>query len=348
MVQKRPVEYLTKKQVPRGARCLDRLAFFHKELFVVRNPSFRKRSFAASPEWKEFLKAMAGQDRWVYWPAEKVAIHMLTEKLYFELRTARNRNLITKEEQKAYRETKVGIAGLSVGSSIVSALALTGGPKVMKIADFDVLEPTNLNRIRAGLKDLGTEKIELAAREVWGVDPFARLYLWDKGLTDEGIRKFITGAPRLDIFIDEMDDLALKVAARLIAKKEKMPVLMATDNGDGVLVDVERFDLEPKRKIFHGVVGDLTVAQAREARGPQWFALASKIIGEKYMPPRHKASLKEIGKTLAGIPQLGTDALLAGAAISLAVRKIASGARLPSGKYMFNVNGAFLKPLTRK
>ena len=155
------------------------------------------------------------------------------------------------------------------------------------------------------------------------------------------------GNPRLDIFIDEMDNLALKVAARFLAKRQRMPVVMATDNGDGILLDVERFDLEPRRPIFHGLVGNLSVATARGAKGPKWLAIVEKIIGGPWMPKRHKDSLKEIGKTLAGVPQLGTDAQTAGSLVSLAVRKIAHGDPLASGRYVIDTNKVLGRPVVK-
>ena len=335
----KPIFLSPKQRIPRGARRIDALAESLEELFVVRHPQFRKQPFRDSPEWKIFLRQTAGQEQWVYFPWQRAAVRILSEQLYFALRTARNKNLITKTEQEQYRGMKVGVAGLSVGSSIIASLVLTGGPKVLKIADFDTLAPSNLNRIRAGIADLGIPKIELVARDIWNADPFAKLYLWNQGISEKQIEKFMVGAPRLDVFIDEMDSLEVKVAARVIAKRARMPVLMATDYGDSVLLDVERFDQEPRRPIFHGILGNLTVKQAREAKGPQWFALVEKIIGGKFMPQRHRESLREVGKTLAGVPQLGTDALLAGAAVSRAVRQIANREKLPSGRYLLDLNG---------
>jgi molybdopterin/thiamine biosynthesis adenylyltransferase len=334
---------VTKKNIPRSAKRKDILPVSLMELFVVRHPQAKGTDFKKTEEWKKFLAKLSGAEEWVYWPEENKAIRMLPEELYLELRTARNRNLITAEEQAAYRDCRIGVAGLSVGSSIVSSLALTGGPREMKIADFDTLEPTNLNRIRAGLTDIGERKINLAARDVWKVDPFAKLELYSDGLTETSIQSFLLGRKPLDIFIDEMDNLALKVLARKIAKKAKIPVLMATDNADGILLDVERYDQNPRYPIFHGLVGNLSVAAAKKLRGPSWIATVEKILGGPWMPPRHKAMLAEVGKTLAGVAQLGTDAQLAGAAVSLAVRMIANDEDLPSGRYVLDMHNVLSK-----
>ncbi len=364
----KPIFLASAAKIPKGARRVDAVSESQEELFVVHHPIFRRQPFKQSPEWRAFLKAIDGKDQWIYFPwagggagrgkagaRSGAAVRLLHEKLYFELRTARNKNLITRAEQEKYRAARVGVAGLSVGSSIIASLVLTGGPQVLKIADFDTLAPSNMNRVRSGVFDLGVAKIELTARDIWNLDPFAKLYLYPKGVTEKNIDQFINGAPRareprLDIIIDEMDDLLMKVVLRVAAKRARRPVLMATDYGDSVLLDVERFDLEPRRAIFHGIVGNLTVAQARAAKGPKWFALVEKIIGGKHMPARHRDSLREVGKTLAGVPQLGTDALLAGAAVSLAVRKIANeglrgAARLKSGRYLWSIENGFRKSI---
>lgn len=348
MHERRPIILDSAKLIPRDAKRLDTLPISREELFIVRNPKFKNKPFKKLSEWKVFLKGIAGKNQWVYWSSEKLAVQMLNEELYFELRTARNRNLITEAEQREYRNIKIGIAGLSVGSSILSALVLSGGPKSIKIADFDVLAPTNLNRIRSGIADLGSKKIELSARDVWKVDPFADLKLYPNGLTEKTLEKFMLGKPRLDIFIDEMDSLVLKLAARLLAKRERIPVVMATDNGDGILLDVERFDEEPARPVFHGLAGNLSLRSAREAKGKRWFAIIQKIIGEQWMPERHHASLREVGKTIAGIPQLGTDAMAAGVAVALAVRKIAHGDALPSGRYLLDMHKILGKSILRR
>src|SRR3989338_1982539 len=106
----------------------------------------------------DFLKNHGIKDTWVYFSWSNTAVHSLPEDLYFKLRTSRNRNIIKEEEQKKYRDIKVGIAGLSVGSAVAEAVSGTGGPKILKIADPDVVELTNLNRLKATMLDIGGKK----------------------------------------------------------------------------------------------------------------------------------------------------------------------------------------------
>ena len=108
---------------------------------------------------------------------------------------------------------------------------------------------------------------------------------------------------------------------------------MATDNGDSVLLDVERFDLEPDRPIFHGLVDAAVFSNIKNVDFKTWVDLANKIIGFDFLEERMKSSLLEIGKSVLAVPQLGSTAAIAGGAMSCAVREIANKEELQSGKY---------------
>ena len=58
--------------------------------------------------------------------------------------------------------------------------------------------------------------------------------------------------------LEEVDDLATKVEIRRHARALGVPVVMVTDDGDNVIVDVERYDLDPGYPLFHGNAGDVT------------------------------------------------------------------------------------------
>lgn len=332
-----------RRLVPRGATVVGVFDRAVRELFFLERPHLKPGDPAVERDLRAFIRQSDVRARWVYYPWSHTAVCVLPEDLYFKVRTARNRNLITEREQQSFRRAIVGVAGLSVGSAVVSALVISGGPKILKIADFDVVELSNLNRIKANLTDVGSNKAVVAARAVWELDPFADVRIWERGLDKRNLREFILGEPRLGVFIDEMDNLSLKMSARILCKKHKIPVVMATDNGDSVLVDVERFDREPDRPIVHGRV------ESREARGlgrkgfKAWLRLAMKIIGPRFMTERHQESLLEVGRTLLRPPQLGTTASLAGSAVAFVVRRIANKQPMPSGRYAFGLEEKLIR-----
>lgn len=324
--------------LPKGAKRIDAFPSAIEELFFIEHPEVSKKHPDAPARARAFAKASNIKSVWAYFPWSKTAVRIPDEATYFRLRTARNRDLITEEEQRAYRAASVGIAGLSVGSAAVAALVATGGPKRLKIADPDTIEITNLNRIRAALPHVGENKAAVAASAAWELDPFAKIEAWEQGITAATLDRFVAG---LDVFVDEMDDIAMKVACRKACKKARIPVVMATDNGDSIIMDIERFDTEPRRPIFHGRVtlpaGSLTDL-SREA----FVALANEIIDPRQFTDRQRDSIQAIGTRLSGIAQLGTAASIAGAAIAYVVRRIATGAPMPSGRYVMGCEPAFI------
>lgn len=303
-----------------------------EELFVVRNPQWKQKKEGYEEALKEFLSLEHLPPIWITYPWLNVCVKTVPEDVYYELLTARNKYAITNEEQTAYRNLRTGIIGLSIGSGVIQSFVMTGGPKQQKIADFDTVEITNLNRMRANLIQVGQNKTLVAAQNSWLVDPFIDFETWDQGVTADSLEKFIA-EPRLDIFIDEMDSLDLKLRSRLICRRERIPVIMATDNGDGIILDIERFDLEPDRPIFHGLVDELKPEDLARIDFTQWLKIATQIVGADILTERMQHSLLEIGTSIAGVPQLGSTASVAAAAVTFACRKIAEQSPLASGRY---------------
>ncbi|OGF64441.1 hypothetical protein A2661_02775 [Candidatus Giovannonibacteria bacterium RIFCSPHIGHO2_01_FULL_45_24] len=337
MALEKPKVFNSQEETPAGAKEIDAFSGALEELFFVERPNLKKSMPEAKAPLEDFLKNHGIKGVWIYYPWKNAVVHTLPEELYFKLRTARNRNIITEDEQRNYRNVKIGTAGLSVGSAIAEVLSGTGGPKILKIADPDVVELTNLNRIKATLLDVGSEKTEITAKQIWELDPFAEIYCLDGGINKNNIEEFISGEPKLDIFIDEMDDLEMKFLSRIICAKNGIPILMATDNGEGVILDVERYDLDRNYPPFHGLLGNLKIEDLAGLSRRQWVEMAIKIIGADYLVERLKISLAEIGKTLSGVSQLATGAKISGAAVARAVRLIANKENLASGKYKLNL-----------
>lgn len=271
---------------------------------------------------------------WAHFPWRNILVHLPDEATFFAMRTNRNRNLITEDEQRRFHASTVAIAGLSVGSSCASALVLTGGPKQLRIADFDRLSIANLNRLPASVCDVGQPKALLCARRLLELHPYLDIQVWDSGLTLDGVDRFLgDGVNKVDVFVEEIDDVYLKVQARVVARSRGIPVVMATDNGDNAIVDIERFDLEPSRPLFHGrVAEERLVALPPQPNPVQRVAAANGIVGS-CVTTRTQESLQRIGSQLVTWPQLGTAATVSGAAVAFAVRQIILGNPMPSGRY---------------
>lgn len=282
---------------------------------------------------------------WIYYEDRGLIVRSVNENLFFALRTIRNKDVITYNEQRNFRNFAVGLLGCSVGFNIGSVMALTGGPKFMKIADFDRIELTNLNRIPASICDIGQKKVEVLARRIWEIDPFVELAVWDELIDERNIDLFMNQDFAINVMIDEVDNLQTKILIRKKCKINKIPVLMATDNGDSVILDVERFDQEPSRPIFHGLAGSIEALDLGNLPKSDWLDLANKIIGEEFLTKRMQKSLSNFGITTFHIPQLGTASNAAGSVIAYAVRLLANNYNLLSGKYIIDIENIIKIPV---
>src|SRR3989344_3902574 len=316
-----------------------------RELFLARNPKLRGRPFEADNLANGFIEKRAArapiarQGRWVYFPWNGCLTHILSKKEFYELRSARNKNLITGSEQELIKGFKVGIAGLSVGNSIALTLALEGF-RSFALGDFDKISLSNLNRIRAGVQFLGVNKSEAAARQLYEIDPYVSARVFERGIrSDADLSRFMR---RLNLIVDEMDDVVMKIKLRELARRMKLPVVSAADNGDGVIVDVERFDFERKREIFHGRLGAARVKRIGEMKFNEKMSLINDMVGAEYVTLRMKESFLMVGRDLYGWPQLGGAAMLAGSVIAYAAKKIALGEPLRSGKYDVSLDRVFI------
>jgi hypothetical protein len=311
-----------------------------RELFGIRNPA---RVYA--PGFEEAFqehyrslsttKPISEHGRWVYFPWRYLAAHILPEEEYWLVRTARNQNLITREEQEKFYNATIGIGGLSVGSSVAFAIVLGGGGKRMKLADMDRLALSNTNRVLAGADRLGMLKVEIAARTIYEINPYAELELFPEGITIENIERFFDG---LDIVIDEIDNLAVKYLIREQAKKHRLAVVMAADNGDNAVVDIERYDSDPQPEFFHGRMGDVSYEMLKNLDKFGIGKMITKHVGPENVTERMQQSLKQMGKTIVSWPQLGGAAMVNGAAVAYCVRKILNGQPLEQNRALVSLD----------
>lgn len=312
-----------------------------EELFLIRNPKFKFDPNYQS-ELAEFEKTLLGggdkaqYGNWFFFPWNRTIAHFLPEGEWYELRTARNKDLITRDEQQKFYGTTIGIAGLSVGSHVALTIAMMGGARRMVLADPDVVGPSNLNRVRADALDIDVNKAVLAARSIYQLNPYAELTVLPDGVNENDMRQFFDTAP-LDLLIEETDKLSLKIGLREEARKRKIPVIMGTDNGDGIILDVERYDLHPDLQLFNGVIGDITLETFRNFPPHELPKLATRIAGAELAQPRMKDSILRVGKTLYSWPQLGDAATLCGVTLAYIARRIANDMPTREGKYAVNL-----------
>jgi molybdopterin/thiamine biosynthesis adenylyltransferase len=272
--------------------------------------------------------------RWAYYPWRRTVVAVLAPRAFRAVRLDRNRNMITAEEQARLGALRIGVAGLSVGHVIAHTLAAQGMCGELRLADFDRLELSNLNRVPATVFDLGVNKAEVAARRIAELDPYVQVRVIVAGLTVDTVDEFLDG---LDIVVEECDSLDMKALLREGARARRIPVLMASS--DRGLLDVERFDLEPQRPILHGLLGDLDFARLPQMSSREKVPHLLRFLEAEQLSPRLAASAVELDRQLSTWPQVAGDVVLGATAVAEAVRRIGLGEALRSGRARIDVGG---------
>ena len=272
---------------------------------------------------------------WVYYPWSQRLVHLLDEQEFIELRTTRNLYKITTVEREVLAQKKIGIMGLSVGQSIALTVAMERSFGEIRLADFDLLELSNLNRIRSGVHTLGLSKVIAAAREIAEIDPFLHVTCFLQGVNEENMDQFLLEGGKLDVLVDECDGLDMKIYARYRARTLGIPVVM--DTSDRGLLDVERFDLEPDRPILHGLIPDLDSRKLKGLSNEDKVPYILPMLGVETLSARAKASMVEIEQSIATWPQLASSVVLGGAMGADVCRRIVLGHYHESGRYFVDL-----------
>lgn len=312
---------------------IDYIGLMIAELIKTRNPGASFSEEMMRIKTTEFLggKKMEDYGVWAYYPWLNRVVHVLAEEDFIELRTSRNQYKILPEEQKALRTKKIGIVGLSVGQSVAVTMALERCGGVFRLADFDVLELSNMNRIRSGVHEIGELKVVNTAREILEIDPFLDVEIFPQGLHRDNMEAFFQENGQLDLVIDECDSLDIKLLLREYARQWRIPVLM--DTSDRGMLDVERFDEEPDRPILHGLVGDLNATALSKLSTEEKIPYILKMVGADTLSERMKISMKEIGKTIRTWPQLASNVVLGGGITGDVARRLLLNYGVKSGRY---------------
>lgn len=315
-------------------KVFDNIEIQLKELIKCSFPALKLKPEEYEYFVKSHLNDVSPHDYgvWVYYPWNNNLVHILDEEEFIKVRTNRNCLKITPEEQNTLKTKKIGIIGLSVGQSIALTLAMERTCGEIRLADFDTAELSNLNRLRTGLHNLGLNKTVIAAREIAEIDPFIKVKIFNDGLTVNNMDDFFTEGGQLDLLVEVCDGLDIKIASRLKAREMQIPVVM--DTNDRGMLDVERFDLEPQRSIFHGLIDDYIDQDGTPETDPKRkLEMLMALVSFESASERLKLSMTEIGKTINTWPQLASSVVLGGAITTDISRRILLNQHTVSGRY---------------
>jgi sulfur carrier protein ThiS adenylyltransferase len=162
----------------------------------------------------------------------------------------------------------IGIAGLGgLGSRVAGALARVGAGKLI-IADFDVVEPSNLNRQQYFVDQIGAYKVNAMKDTLARINPHVEVIAHRIRLTAANIPEVFTGANVVAECFDRADQKQMIVETVLSKMKDAAVVSVSGLAGYGRSNDIQTRKLSPR----HIIIGDL-----ESASGPGRGLMAPRV-----------------------------------------------------------------------
>lgn len=257
------------------------------------------------------------------------------------------------EIRKIFENTTIAVAGCSVGSSVIHSAVMDLRPKAIKIADKSVYKMENINRVRLAYYEMVKNqaqrnsavglslknKAQVVANQLYAIDPFLDVYVYDEGIEANNIDSFLgeeSGGAKTSIVVEEVDDPRIKLFIREEARRRGLPLIMVTDIGSSVQLDVLRYDKDKNLPLSWGV-SDQFLKEKMEGVYVQagnkktFFEFVDALIGSDYRRGELNAIIEEKVEipTSTIIPQLGSTVAMAGAIAAESVARIMLGFELP-------------------
>jgi sulfur carrier protein ThiS adenylyltransferase len=157
---------------------------------------------------------------------------------------------------RAVKQARVGVAGLGgLGSQVAIALARTGVGSLV-LADFDVVEPSNLNRQQFFVDQIGLPKTAALSATLARINPYLSVHAHALRLTPNNIPSVFAGCRVLVEAFDAADQKAMLVETALTRLPETWVVAASGVAGSDSADAIRSHRLGPR--LF--VVGDLETA----------------------------------------------------------------------------------------
>ncbi len=284
---------------------------------------------------------------YVFDPRDQVLYLVAPEAWHrLALVTSNSKLLVDPDKSLSWAEIRVrlegavvGFAGVSVGGNVLEGWLREARPKQVKIADPDWVELTNFNRgERMTLRHVAqsrasrfdprnsyevsrTSKAAYIAYESSLVDPYTEFFVYEEGITRNNLDRFLGGEPGveppIDVLVEEMDDLDLKVSVRQAARRHGVDVLMMSDFGHRVHLLWNPYRAEPSGRLGHGASDEellASLAATKAGDRSKFPAFIEALCGKDYAGDQFKDWLEGIGEQPTGsLPQSGATAMASGA-----------------------------------
>jgi ThiF family len=290
-------------------------------------------------ELGELGELIRNEHAWYHLPWRNLLVRTVGRAELGLLLGSRNRFLLSGKELQTILESRVGIAGLSVGSRVLDPLA--HGPELaeIRLADMDVVTATGLNRQPFSLADLGIPKVVAAARLVTEIRPWAGVTVFERGLDLENLDEFLDG---LDVVADEMDNPVMKLALRDAAVRHGVTVISGIDVETGVL-GLEPYRERPDYPPFHGDLRPETLELVRSTDnlGPVGLSALIEMIGVENISAEAMRMAEGLMRgEITSVSQLGTTATMVGGAVARLIHLYLAGRQVRTGRIVLGLDPA--------
>ena len=160
------------------------------------------------------------------------------------------------------KKGRVAIAGLGgLGSNIAVSLARMG-IGYLKLIDYDVVEPSNLNRQQYFINQIGMLKTEALKQNLMNINPYIHYIFLNEFITKENIKEIFED---VDIIIEAFDKAEYKSMLVSCASKNFPDKKIIAASGVAGLGDPFKMKVTKLSKNIY-VVGDLS-SEARPGQG---------------------------------------------------------------------------------
>jgi sulfur carrier protein ThiS adenylyltransferase len=150
------------------------------------------------------------------------------------------------------KRSVVGIAGLGgLGSAVAIALARIGVGTLI-LVDFDVVEPSNLNRQQYSVSQIGMPKVEALLENISTINPYVRVQPFNEKLDQNNVERIFRDAAVVVEAFDRADDKAMLI--NVVSEKMPEKYIVAASGVAGYGDNNEIKTIQFSSKIF--IVGD--------------------------------------------------------------------------------------------
>ena len=246
-------------------------------------------------------------------------------------RFLRHIGIMTENDLKKIRSTKIAIGGLGLGGSIFINLVRMGFEN-FHVADPDIYERSNANRQRLAKEStINVRKDDALIKEALDINPAVKVRAFRDGVNEQNVGEFLEG---MDWVVDVVDVFALKekLALNAEAARRKLPVASCASLGFSASVVV--FDgSTPTFAKLTGMEPDLPY----ETNIRRFIQFICPAVPE-YMNEQLEKAMRRESHIPFVVPGVEISAATAVTEIAKAILGLGTKARAPKGIFVDPVN----------